>query len=60
MSTTFDQHVTEALALIAPARRPVTSTRPARSAGAPQHGRPRLALRLALVRRPASHEGSEQ
>ncbi|MET9735987.1 hypothetical protein ABZZ79_36785 [Streptomyces sp. NPDC006458] len=56
MSTTFDQHVTEALALIAPARRPVTSTRPARSAGVPQHGRPSLAL----VRRPASHEGSEQ
>ncbi|MGD1220676.1 hypothetical protein AB9Q10_19855 [Streptomyces krungchingensis] len=55
-ATTFDQHVTEALALIAPARRPVTSTRPARSAGAPQHGRPRLAL----VRRAASHEGSEQ
>ncbi len=56
MSTTFDQHVTEALALIAPAHRPVTSARPARSAGAPQHGRPRLAL----VRRPVSHEGSEQ
>lgn len=51
-ATTFDQHVNEALALIAPA----TATRPARSAGAPQHGRPRLAL----VRRPASHEGSEQ
>ena len=56
MSTTFDQHVTEALALIAPARHPVTSARPARSASAPQHGRPRLAL----VRRPASHEASEQ
>ncbi|MEU0352953.1 hypothetical protein ABZ302_40055 [Streptomyces sp. NPDC006237] len=55
-ATTFDQHVNEALALIAPARRPVTTTRPARSAGAPQHGRPCLAL----VRRPASHEGSEQ
>ncbi|MFI8952565.1 hypothetical protein ACIGO6_39595 [Streptomyces sp. NPDC053750] len=56
MSTTFDQHVTEALALIAPARRSLTSAWPARSAGAPHHGRPRLAL----VRRPASHEGSEQ
>ncbi|MGW2689251.1 hypothetical protein ACWC6I_39585 [Streptomyces sp. NPDC001414] len=56
MSTTFDQHVTEALALIAPARRPVTATRPARSASALQHGR----TRLALVRHPASHEGSEQ
>ncbi|MEU8544669.1 hypothetical protein AB0C52_32515 [Streptomyces sp. NPDC048717] len=55
-ATTFDQHVNEALALIAPARRPVTATRPARSAGGPQHSRPRLAL----VRRPASHEGSEQ
>ncbi|MFH9820781.1 hypothetical protein [Streptomyces sp. NPDC017230] len=54
-TTTFDQHVNEALALIAPARRPATAARPARSA-APQHGRPRLAL----VRRPASHEGSEQ
>ncbi|WP_178798523.1 hypothetical protein [Streptomyces sp. MNU77] len=55
-ATTFDQHVNEALALIAPARRPTTAARPARSAAAPQHGRPRLAL----VRRPASHEGSEQ
>ncbi|MFD9774224.1 hypothetical protein RI578_40610 (plasmid) [Streptomyces sp. BB1-1-1] len=55
-ATTFDQHVNEALALIAPARRPATAARPARSAAAPQHGRPRLAL----VRRPASHEGSEQ
>ncbi|WP_024126624.1 hypothetical protein ACN6AT_39155 (plasmid) [Streptomyces sp. JL4002] len=55
-ATTFDQHVSEALALIAPARRPVTATRPARSASALQHGR----TRLALVRRPASHEGSEQ
>ncbi|GLX22640.1 hypothetical protein [Streptomyces lavendulae] len=49
--TTFDQHVNEALALIAPARRPVTASRPARSAGAPQHGRPRL------VRLPSSREG---
>ncbi|MEU8591468.1 hypothetical protein AB0C59_31410 [Streptomyces sp. NPDC048664] len=55
-ATTFDQHVTEALALISPARRPVTVTRPARSASPLQHGRPRLAL----VRRPTSHEGSEQ
>ncbi|MGY4967095.1 hypothetical protein [Streptomyces sp. 900105245] len=51
--TTFDQHVNEALALIAPARRPATASRPARSAGAPQHGRPRLAL----VRLPSSREG---
>ncbi|WP_234332372.1 hypothetical protein [Streptomyces sp. NRRL F-5650] len=55
-ATTFDQHVNEALALITPARRPVTDTRPARSAGVPQHGR----RRLAVVRRPASHEGSGQ
>ncbi|MFF6979497.1 hypothetical protein ACFZAV_17500 [Streptomyces sp. NPDC008343] len=55
-ATTFDQHVNEALALIGPARHPATATRPARSAGALQHGRPRLAL----VRHPASHEGSEQ
>ncbi|WP_199837853.1 hypothetical protein [Streptomyces sp. H036] len=54
--TTFDQHVNEALALIAPARRPATSTRPARSASAPQHGRPHLAL----VRLPSSHEGSRK
>ncbi|MEU7075722.1 hypothetical protein AB0B30_37210 [Streptomyces narbonensis] len=53
---TFDQHVNEALALIAPARRPATATRPARSAGVPQHGRPRLAL----VRIPSSHEGSRK
>ncbi|MFE3166753.1 hypothetical protein [Streptomyces sp. NPDC059224] len=51
-ATTFDQHVNEALALIAPARRPVTAP----STGTPQHGR----TRLALVRHPASHEGSEQ
>ncbi|MFJ5850518.1 hypothetical protein [Streptomyces sp. NPDC092903] len=55
-TTTFDQHVNEALALIAPASRLPTATRPARSAGAPQHGQPRLAL----VRSPASHKGSEQ
>ncbi|MFD0437153.1 hypothetical protein [Streptomyces chartreusis] len=54
--STFDQHVSEALALIAPARRPVTTTRPARTAGALQHGRPCLAL----VRRTTSHDGSEQ
>ncbi|MFE2274872.1 hypothetical protein ACFXB4_37335 [Streptomyces lavendulae] len=52
--TTFDQHVNEALALIAPARR--SATRPARSAVVPQHGRPRLAL----VRLPSSHEGSRK
>ncbi|MGV2917361.1 hypothetical protein [Streptomyces alfalfae] len=55
-TTTFDQHVNEALALIAPARRTAPAARPARSAGAPQHGRPRLAL----VRHPGSHVGSEQ
>ncbi|WP_199839048.1 hypothetical protein [Streptomyces sp. XY66] len=55
-ATTFDQHVNEALALIAPARRPATAARPARSASAPHYGQPRLAL----VRRTASHEGSEQ
>lgn len=55
-ATTFDQHVNEALALIAPARRLPAATRPPRTAGAPQHSRPRLAF----VRRPASHEGSEQ
>ncbi|WP_331731789.1 hypothetical protein [Streptomyces sp. NBC_00073] len=55
-ATSFDQHVSEALALIAPARRPLNSPRPARPAGATQHGRPRLAL----VRSTAAHEGSEQ
>ncbi|MFI8007786.1 hypothetical protein [Streptomyces sp. NPDC086010] len=55
-ATSFDEHVNEALDLIAPARRQVNAGRPARTAGAPQHRRPRLAL----VRRPASHEGSEQ
>ncbi|MET9833804.1 hypothetical protein ABZ508_10580 [Streptomyces lavendulocolor] len=55
-ATSFDQHVNEALALLAPARRPVTATGPARSASVPQRGR----ARLALVRRPISREGSEQ
>ncbi|WP_331729403.1 hypothetical protein OG592_43845 (plasmid) [Streptomyces avidinii] len=55
-ATSFDQHVNEALALIAPARRQVNAARPARPAGAPQPRQPRLAL----VRRTASHEGSEQ
>lgn len=54
--TTFDQHVNEALALITPTHRPATATRPARSADAPQHGRPHLAL----VRLPSSHEGSRK
>ncbi|MCL3999198.1 hypothetical protein [Streptomyces lavenduligriseus] len=53
---TFDQHVNEALALVAPAHRPVPVTRPARSASTPQHGRPRLVL----VPRRAPDEGSEQ
>ncbi|MGQ4405927.1 hypothetical protein ACN6K4_000196 [Streptomyces hayashii] len=56
MPATFDQHVNEVLDLIAPARRQVNAGRPARTAGPPQHRQPRLVL----VRRPASHEGSEQ
>ncbi|WP_331736336.1 hypothetical protein OG605_39600 (plasmid) [Streptomyces xanthophaeus] len=55
-ATSFDQHVAEALALIAPARRPAPAFRPVRFAGAPPHGR----RRLTLVRRTARHEGSEQ
>lgn len=53
MSTTFDQHVNEALALIAPARHPATATRPASN---PQLGRPRLFL----VRHSRVHEGSRK
>ncbi|MCX4792591.1 hypothetical protein OG369_43225 [Streptomyces sp. NBC_01221] len=55
-ATSFDQHVNEALALVAAARRPVHEARKTRSAGAPQPSRPRLTL----VQRPASHKGSEQ
>ncbi|MER6199848.1 hypothetical protein ABT234_21065 [Streptomyces sp. NPDC001586] len=55
-ATSFDQHVAEALALIAPARRPAPAFRPARSAGAPPNGW----RRLTLVQRAARHEGSEQ
>ncbi|MFD8887523.1 hypothetical protein ACFV0H_34295 [Streptomyces erythrochromogenes] len=55
-ATSFDQHVAEALALIAPVRRPAPAFQPARSAGAPPHGR----RRLTLVQRTARHEGSEQ
>jgi hypothetical protein len=54
-ATTFDQHVDEALALIAPARRPAAATRPGRSSGALQHSWPRL-----TIVRTVSHEGSEQ
>ncbi|MFD8732347.1 hypothetical protein [Streptomyces sp. NPDC059611] len=56
MSTTFDQHVNEALALIAPARHRPTATQSARAASPEQHSRPQLTL----VRRPAFQEGSEQ
>ncbi|MFE9121529.1 hypothetical protein [Streptomyces sp. NPDC007172] len=55
-ATTFDQHVYEALALIAPTRQPATPILSARSAGAPQHGGPRLAL----VRLPSSHARSRK
>ncbi|MEU5137026.1 hypothetical protein [Streptomyces californicus] len=56
MSTTFDQHVNEALALIAPARQRPTATQSGRAARPEQHGRPQLTL----VRRPALQEGGEQ
>ncbi|MFI6689308.1 hypothetical protein [Streptomyces sp. NPDC050485] len=55
-ATSFDQHVNEALALLAASRRPVPEARTAaRAAGAmPQHGRPRLML----VPRPTFSQGS--
>ncbi|MFD6968783.1 hypothetical protein [Streptomyces sp. NPDC059949] len=55
-TTSFDQHVNEALALVAAPRRPGHGARTSRSAGAQQPGRPRLAL----VQRPASLKGGQQ
>ncbi|MEU5959333.1 hypothetical protein [Streptomyces sp. NPDC047525] len=44
MPNTFDEHVNEALALIAQDRRPAPRRQPAQSARAPRGSRPRLAL----------------